>query len=177
MASYRRNALVSILFVVFGGPGILLVYLPLWITRFGIPQAEPHWQIFLAILLIALGLAPLFESIVRFVRIGLGTLVPTAPTERLVVSGLYRYVRNPMYVGVMTALAGEVVLFENRTLLETALLVWLGMHLFVLFYEEPTLARRYRQQYAIYKRNVPRWLPRFTPWSLNQNGDQESQGG
>lgn len=181
MASHRRNAVVSILFVVFGGPGILLVYLPLWITRCRVPQAEPHWQMLLAFTLIVLGLAPLFESIVRFIRIGLGTLVPTAPTERLVVSGLYRYVRNPMYVGVMTALTGEVLLFENRALLETALVVWLGMHLFVLLYEEPTLARRYQQQYAAYKRNVPRWLPRFTPWngdlSENRDDDQEPWNG
>lgn len=177
MASHRSNAVVSILFVVFGGPGILLVYLPLWITRFRVPAAEPHWQMFVGFLLIVLGLTPLFESIVRFIRIGLGTLVPTAPTERLVVSGLYRYVRNPMYVGVMTVLAGEVFLFKSRALLETALLVGLGMHLFVLFYEEPALARRYRQQYVAYKRNVPRWFPRFTPWSSDRSGDRESQNG
>jgi protein-S-isoprenylcysteine O-methyltransferase Ste14 len=164
MASHRRNIVVSILFVVFGGPGILLAYLPWWITRFHVPMAEPRWQKAAAFLLIALGLTPLFESIVRFIRIGLGTLVPTTPTEYLVVSGLYRYVRNPMYVGVMTALAGEVVLFESRVLLETALLVWLGIHLFICFYEEPTLARRYQEQYAVYKRNVPRWLPQLTPW-------------
>jgi len=177
MASRGRNILVSILFVVFGGPGILLVYLPLWITRFRVPAAEPLWQMCIALALIALGLAPLFESIVRFIRIGRGTLVPTAPTERLVVSGLYRYVRNPMYVGVMTAMAGEVTLSESRVLLETALLVWLGMHLFICFYEEPTLTRRYAEQYAAYKRNVPRWVPRLTPWGDDcEHGDRVSKG-
>jgi protein-S-isoprenylcysteine O-methyltransferase Ste14 len=164
MATIRRSVVVSILFVVFGGPGILLVYLPLWITRFRVPEGEPAWQVLLASVLMLLGLAPLFESIVRFIHVGGGTLVPTTPTEHLVVSGLYRYVRNPMYTGVFTVLVGEVLLFESRALAECAVLVWLGMHLFVCFYEEPTLTRRYGGEYLVYERNVPRWLPRLTPW-------------
>jgi protein-S-isoprenylcysteine O-methyltransferase Ste14 len=164
MASPRRNAVVSILFVAFGGPGLLLVYLPLWITRFRVPPGEPVRVVMAALALILIGLAPLFESIVRFIRIGRGTLVPTAPTEFLVVSGLYRYVRNPMYVGVLTAAAGEAVLFESRDMAIYAALAWLGIHLFVCFHEEPTLTRRYAEQYLTYKRHVPRWLPRITPW-------------
>jgi protein-S-isoprenylcysteine O-methyltransferase Ste14 len=164
MASQRRNVLVSVLFVAFGGPGILLLYLPLWITRFHVPAEEPEWLVLLAVVLIALGLTPLFESVARFIRVGRGTLVPTTPTEHLVVSGLYRYVRNPMYVGVLTALTGEALLFESRDLAVFAAIVWFGIHLFVCFYEEPTLTRRYGGQYLNYKRNVPRWLPRITPW-------------
>jgi protein-S-isoprenylcysteine O-methyltransferase Ste14 len=169
MASHRRNAVISLLFVVFGGPGIILVYLPLWITHFRIPLRELAWRLLLAIALILVGLVPLFESMVRFIRIGRGTLVPTTPTEHLVVSGLYRYMRNPMYVGVLTVLLGEVLLFESRDMLIYAAVVWLGIHLFICFYEEPTLTRRYAEQYAAYKRNVPRWLPRLTPWQ----GDAE----
>jgi protein-S-isoprenylcysteine O-methyltransferase Ste14 len=169
MASHRRNAVVSILFIVFGGPGLLLVYLPLWMTRFHVPGAEPRWQMLGAFVLIVLGLVPLFESIVRFIRIGRGTLVPTTPTAYLVVSGLYRYVRNPMYVGVLTAIFGEVLLFESRDMAIYAAVVWLGIHLFICFYEEPTLTRRYAEQYLAYKRHVPRWLPRLTPWK----GDPE----
>lgn len=169
MASPRRNAVISILFVVFGGPGIILLYLPLRMTRFRVPPREPVWQLLLAGALILVGLAPLFESIVRFIRIGRGTLVPTTRTEHLVVSGLYRYVRNPMYVGVLTVLIGEVVLFASRDLAIYTAVVWLGMHLFVCFYEEPTLTARYAERYAVYKRHVPRWLPRLTPWK----GDPE----
>jgi protein-S-isoprenylcysteine O-methyltransferase Ste14 len=113
MASQRRNAIVSILFVVFGGPGIGLVYLPLWMTRFRVPQDEPAWQMALGTALIVVGLVSLLESVVRFVHVGRGTLVPTTPTERLVVSGLYCYVRDPMYMGVLTCVAGETPLFSG----------------------------------------------------------------
>ena len=165
MASNRSNAIVSILFVLFGGPGITLVYLPFWITRFRIPAREPLWQIGIAAALIAVGLVPLFESVVRFVRVGRGTLVPTAPTKRLVVSGLYRYVRNPMYVGVLTSIAGEVLLFGSRDMVIYLLSVGLLIHLFVCFYEEPVLTRRHPADYPVYTLNVPRWLPRRRPWS------------
>jgi protein-S-isoprenylcysteine O-methyltransferase Ste14 len=167
MPSLCRNVLVSTLFVILGGPGFVLVYFPRWITRFRVPPHEPAWQMLFAVALILLGLAPLFESIARFIRIGRGTLVPTTPTEHLVVSGLYRYVRNPMYVGVLTVLVGEVALFASRDLLNYTALVWLCIHLFVCFYEEPTLTRRYGEQYLAYKRNVPRWLPRLAPWKSN----------
>jgi protein-S-isoprenylcysteine O-methyltransferase Ste14 len=171
MASQRLNAIVSILFVVFGGPGFVLVCFPFWITRFRVPASEPAWQMALAAALILIGLVPLFESIVRFVRIGRGTLVPTTPTEQLVVSGLYRFVRNPMYVGVLTVLAGELLLLESRALAMYIGMIFLGIHLFVCFYEEPTLARRYAEQYAAYKRNVPRWLPRIAPWQHEKSGN------
>jgi protein-S-isoprenylcysteine O-methyltransferase Ste14 len=157
------------LFTVLGGPGIVLVYLPFWITRFRVPAGEPWWQIALAGLLIAAGLTPLLESILRFIYAGRGTLMPTAPTEHLVVSGFYRYVRNPMYTGVLFALAGELILFERRSLAIYAAMVWLVVHLFVCFYEEPTLTRRYGDEYLRFKQNVPRWLPRLKPW---QGGDE-----
>ena len=165
MASDRRNVIVSILFVVFGGPGIILLYLPLWITHFRFPSGEPAWQMLLACALIVTGLTPLLESTCRFIFVGKGTLVPTEDTKRLVVSGLYRFVRNPMYAGVMVVLAGEALLFWNRGLVYEALCVCLFSNLFVRFYEEPALARRYPEEFSRYRRNVPRWLPRLTPWS------------
>lgn len=164
MASLRRSVVVSILFTVFGGPGIVLVYLPLWITRFRVPAGEPWWQMAIAGALIAAGLVPGFESVRRFVSVGRGTLMPTAPTEHLVVSGFYRFVRNPMYVGVLIALTGEAVLFERRIMIVYPVIVWMVVQLFVCFYEEPTLARRYGDEYLRFKQNVPRWLPRPTPW-------------
>jgi protein-S-isoprenylcysteine O-methyltransferase Ste14 len=165
MRSQLKNAVISILFIVVGGPAILLVYLPFWLTHFRIPVDEPQWQQLLAYLLIAAGAVPLLESATRFVHVGKGTLVPTNATQHLVVSGLYRFVRNPMYVGVATCLAAEAALFRSTDLVIELALVLIGVHLFVCFYEEPTLTERYGQEYAEYKRNVPRWLPRLTPWT------------
>jgi protein-S-isoprenylcysteine O-methyltransferase Ste14 len=165
MSSHRRNIAISILFTVFGGPGILLLYLPLWFTHLRIPTGEPVWGKLLAGALIVTGLAPLLESIVRFIHVGRGTLAPTEATEHLVVSGLYRHVRNPMYLGVLAVLAGEACLFWSRGLAIEAAAVCLGIHLFVHLYEEPTLARRYPEEYPRYKSHVPRWLPRLKPWN------------
>lgn len=164
MASLRRSVIVSILFTVFGGPGIVLVFLPLWITRFRIPAGEPLSQTVLAAALIVLGLVPLLESIQRFILVGRGTLAPPVPTEHLVVSGLYRYVRNPMYVGVLLALGGETLLFWSRSMAIYTVLVGLGFHLFVLLHEEPALIRQHPADYPRYKSHVPRWLPRLTSW-------------
>jgi protein-S-isoprenylcysteine O-methyltransferase Ste14 len=164
MASTRRGVIVSLLFIVFGGPGLVLVYIPYWLTRFRVPVGESLWQIVLAAALIAAGTAPLFESMKRFVFVGRGTLVPAVPTERLVVSGFYRRMRNPMYTGLLVVLVGEAILFESRDLVLYIAAIWLGTHLFVCFYEEPTLTRRYGVEYLRFKKHVPRWIPRLRPW-------------
>jgi len=164
MASIRRSVVVSVLFGVLGGPGIVLVYLPFWITRFRVPADEPVWQMILAGALILLGVAPGIESARRFIYAGRGTLMPTVPTEHLVVSGFYRHTRNPMYTGVLLALAGEAIIFESRSLIFYIAIVWFVVHLFVCFYEEPTLTRAYPEEYPRFRQHVPRWLPRLTPW-------------
>jgi protein-S-isoprenylcysteine O-methyltransferase Ste14 len=169
MASLRRNVIFSILFVLFGGPGIILFFLPLWITHFHLPACERWWQILLAGVLIAIGLTPALESVHRFVYVGHGTLIPVAPPEHLVVSGFYRYVRNPMYVGVMVALAGEAILFENRSIVIEMLLAYIGFNILIRLHEEPSLTRRYADEYLLYKRNVPRWFPRLSPWGGRQS--------
>ena len=162
MTSLRRSIIVSVLFTLLGGPAMVLVFLPWLITRFRMPLHPPRTQTMAAVFLIVLGLIPLFESIIRFVVEGRGTLVPAVPTERLVVSGLYRYVRNPMYIGVVTALAGEALLFRSRHVLEYALIIWTIMHLFVCLYEEPRLSSSYRDAYFSYKSSVR--FPRLSPW-------------
>jgi protein-S-isoprenylcysteine O-methyltransferase Ste14 len=101
----------------------------------------------------------------RFIYVGKGTLMPVAPPEHLVVSGFYRYVRNPMYVGVMVALTGEAILFWNRGLVIEAILAFVCFNLFIRRHEESSLTRRHPEEYSQYKRNVPRWVPRFTPWN------------
>lgn len=113
------------------------------------------------------GLTVNVESFVRFALKGFGTPAPIAPPERLVVSGLYRFVRNPMYVGVLAAILGQALLLGSVTLLEYAGVVWLGFTAMVVVYEEPTLRRTFGASYERYCANVRRWWPRLTPWELD----------
>jgi protein-S-isoprenylcysteine O-methyltransferase Ste14 len=140
-----------------------------------VPWLITHWhagpQLFagaasrgLGVLLAVSGLAIVIECFVRFARKGAGTPAPIAPTERLVVSGLYRHVRNPMYVGVVSAIIGQALGFGSSALLYYGLAVWAGFFAFVVLVEEPSLARRFGAEYEAYRAAVPRWLPRFTPW-------------
>jgi protein-S-isoprenylcysteine O-methyltransferase Ste14 len=156
---------VSLGFALFAGPGPVGVLVPWLIT---------HWRVEdpllgvtalrgVGIVLIALGLPCLVESIVRFVRVGRGTLVPVMPTEHLVVTGLYRYVRNPMYVGVVSLIVGQALLFGSAGTLLYAAVVATGFHLFVVLYEEPTMRRTYGDEYQTYCRHVRRWVPRLRP--------------
>ncbi len=87
-----------------------------------------------------------------------------APTERLVVGGSYRYVRNPMYVAVLAIILGQALLFASSAVALYAVVAWATTFAFVHFYEEPTLARRYGDQYEAYRRAVRGWVPRLTPW-------------
>ena len=114
--------------------------------------------------LLALGLLAVVACFVRFVTEGRGTPAPLAPTEQLVVGGLYRFVRNPMYVAVASMIAGQLLLFRSA-----ALAAWLAMFLvavvaFVKGYEEPKLAAQFGESYERYRRAVPGWWPRLTPY-------------
>ncbi len=111
--SQRGNLVISLLFTVFGGPGIVGVGLPAAITRWRIPPSSAPLRA-LAWTLIVLALVPLAESVARFVWAGRGTLAPLAPPETLVISGFYRYVRNPMYLGVLAGIAGQTLLILGR---------------------------------------------------------------
>lgn len=110
--------------------------------------------------LTAAGAAVVVQAFARFVVEGLGTPAPAAPTEKLVVGGPYRYVRNVMYAAVTAAIVGQALLLCRVVLLVYAAVAWAGMAAFVKLYEEPTLARRYGAQYEDYRRAVPAWLPR-----------------
>jgi protein-S-isoprenylcysteine O-methyltransferase Ste14 len=116
----------------------------------------------------ALGLAPIVAgagmvlwSIADFALRGKGTLAPIDPPKQLVVRGLYRYVRNPMYAGVTAILLGESLLFASSGLLWNALGFFISTHCFVVYYEEPNLLHRFGDSYAQYRRKVHRWLPVF----------------
>lgn len=118
--------------------------------------------------LIVLGVAIVLESFVRFVMKGFGTPAPIAPPTRLVVSGLYRHVRNPIYVGVVSTVAGQALLFADARLIWYALVVWLVFHLLVLVHEEPTLRATFGAEYERFCAHVPRWRPRIRPWQAEQ---------
>lgn len=141
---------------------MVLVVFPWLITRFRVPAREAGWVTGLAWTLIALGLIPLLESIVRFVRVGRGTLMPNVPTEHLVVSGLYRYVRNPMYVGDVVVLLGEAIWFRSGWMCVYTVAIWAGFDLFIRKYEEPTLRKRHGAEYVEYCERVKRWWPSWT---------------
>ena len=162
----KVSALVgsAIFFVI--APGTLTILLPYAFTGFQLGPAflESGALRLVGAVLAALGFVPLIESFLRFALKGLGTPAPIAPPTKLVVSGFYRYVRNPMYVGVTITVIGEALLFGSRTLLWEALFVALGFHAFVLAFEEPTLKGQFGAEYETYRSNVPRWLPRLTPW-------------
>jgi len=142
-------------------PGTVTVYLPhLIVTRWS-PTAFPGWGIWQLFALIPMGIgaAVLLHCIWGFAAVGRGTLSPVDPPKKLVVKGLYRYDRNPMYVGVVTILLGEALLLESLALLEYALVGFAAFNLFVILYEVPTLRHQFGESYEHYCRHVGRWLP------------------
>jgi protein-S-isoprenylcysteine O-methyltransferase Ste14 len=112
-------------------------------------------------LLIVAGIAVLLEAFLRFALQGHGTPAPVAPTEHLVVGGLYRYVRNPMYLAVAATIVGQALLLGQPMLLGYAVLFLAVVWAFVHWYEEPTLSRQFGAEYDDYRRAVPGWWPRL----------------
>ena len=143
-------------------PGVVAGVIPWALTGW---ETESEWwppvRVLGAVLIVAGG-AVLVSAFARFVREGLGTPAPIAPTEHLVVGGLYRYVRNVMYIAVTSAILGQALWLGSGALLVWAAVAWASMAAFVKLYEEPTLADRYGAQYEEYRRTVPAWWPRFS---------------
>ena len=147
-------------------PGVVAGLIPWLLTRWQARELLPYWapmRVLGGILLVA-GLIALIRAFVRFVMEGLGTPAPIAAPERLVVGGVYRYVRNPMYVAVLAAIVGQGLLLGRLGLLLYAAATWLVVAAFVRWYEEPTLTRRFGENYETYRRAVPAWWPRLRPW-------------
>jgi protein-S-isoprenylcysteine O-methyltransferase Ste14 len=118
--------------------------------------------------IILLGLSVMIGCIYAFIRIGKGTLAPWSPPKNFVVTGLYRYVRNPMILGVLTILIGEAIALNSIYVLEWAGAFFVINTVYFLILEEPQLEERFGHDYREYKNNVNRWLPRFTPYQLNR---------
>src|SRR5271166_2848525 len=147
-------------------PSVVAGLIPWWITRWEFlpPFFDLQATRVVGIVLIVAGLPGLVDSFARFALQGLGTPAPIAPTQNLVVTGLYRYVRNPIYIALVSVTVGQALLFGDGRLLWYGAVVWLAFHLFVVLYEEPTLQLKFGMEYETFRANVPRWIPRLTPW-------------
>jgi len=162
----RPTAAVGSAVFFLAAPGVVAGLIPWLLTRWQAREPLPYWapmRVLGGILLVA-GLIALIRAFVRFVTEGLGTPAPIAAPERLVVGGVYRYVRNPMYVAVLAAIVGQALLLGRLGLLLYAAAAWLLVAGFVRWYEEPTLTRRFGEDYEAYRRAVPAWWPRLRPW-------------
>jgi protein-S-isoprenylcysteine O-methyltransferase Ste14 len=159
-----KAAVGSVVFLAVA-PGVIAGLIPYWLTGWDAAADVPWWQAALGVALIAAGCAALLYAFGRFVVEGVGTPAPVAPTRHLVVGGLYRYVRNPMYIAVATTILGQALLLARPGLLLYALAFMAVVFAFVRGYEEPTLARTFGEEYEAYRRAVPGWWPRRTPWT------------
>ncbi|MGH3330208.1 MAG: methyltransferase family protein [Nocardioidaceae bacterium] len=161
----RREAAVGSAGFFVVAPLMVAGVLPWWISRSDTWRYDPPgWTRIVGVVLVVAGVAVLVHSFVRFVA-ARGTPAPVAPTERLVVDGAYRFVRNPMYVAVVTISLGQGLVHGSGLALAYAGLVWAVTASFVRLYEEPALRRQFGPEYDTYCAGVPGWVPRLTPWT------------
>ncbi|TIO78716.1 MAG: isoprenylcysteine carboxylmethyltransferase family protein [Mesorhizobium sp.] len=154
----------STLFLI-AAPGVVAGLIPWLLTdHYRMPLSMVPGFVPLGWILVIGAAGILLHAFARFALEGLGTPAPVAPTEKLVVGGIYRHVRNPMYVAVLSIIFGQALIFSSWAVFVYGLIAAAAMISFVKIYEEPTLARRYGAEYETYRRAVPGWLPRITPW-------------
>jgi protein-S-isoprenylcysteine O-methyltransferase Ste14 len=161
MSPTTRAAVRSAVFLLLA-PGTVAGLIPWWITRWRLPDwGAAIWVVApLSALIIGTGIGFLVHAFARFAVQGLGTPSPLEPTERLVVSGVYRWVRNPMYLAIQAIILGQALLFVDIRMVVYSAVTALGMAAFVRWHEEPVLLERFGDEYREYKSRVPRWLPR-----------------
>jgi len=150
-------------------PGTVAGLIPWRLTGWQIRGPLAHWAPvrITGLIMLILGGIVLVQAFARFVFQGRGTPAPVAPPERLVTGGLYRHVRNPMYLAVVAAITGQALALGQAGLLGYAAVVLVTVAAFARWYEEPTLARQFGAQYEAYRRGVPAWRPRIRPWEQN----------
>ncbi len=160
----RARAAAGSLVFLLVAPGVMAGLVPWLITGWDSTDPPLALQIAGAALIVA-GTGILLSAFARFVVDGLGTPAPVAPPEHLVVTGLYRHVRNPMYVAVVATIVGQAALLGRPGLLLYALGFLAAVAAFVHGYEQPVLTKRFGAEYERYRDNVPAWWPRLRPWS------------
>lgn len=150
----------SIIFIIVL-PGAVMFYIPYYVISLHSELFFPDTGVFrfMGVIPGSIGAAIGLWCVWDFINTGKGTPAPIDPPRHLVIKGLYRLTRNPMYVGVLLVLFGEILFFESTVLIIYLFLVWLLFHLFVIFYEEPTLKDKFGSAYIQYMESVPRWLP------------------
>ncbi|NMN98253.1 methyltransferase family protein [Antrihabitans stalactiti] len=151
-------------------PAMVAGAVPWLITRWEVAESGHYpvpWTVAGWALVVA-GVPLLLHAFGRFVVEGIGTPAPVAPTEKLVVGGAYRFVRNPMYVAVVSTILGQALILARPSLLVYAGVIALAFVTFVTVYEQPTLREQFGAEYDEYRRHVPGWLPRLTPWPRTQ---------
>ena len=168
----RRAALGSTGFFVLA-PGTTAGLVPWLISRWHRDADVPLAVQVVGIVLVAVGLVIVSAAFVQFVAEGRGTPAPVSPTERLVVGGLYRWVRNPMYLAVAAVIGGQVLMFASPGILLWLVVFCVTVWSFVSFYEEPTLLCRYGASYADYRCAVPGWWPRLSPYRVDPEGSND----
>jgi protein-S-isoprenylcysteine O-methyltransferase Ste14 len=153
-------------------PGVVAGLIPWWLTGWQVRHPAPSWAWaplrMVGVALLAAGTVVLVHAFARFVVEGVGTPVPIAPTQRLVVGGPYQYVRNPMYLAVTAVIVGQALALAQPGLLLYAAAVAGATAAFAHGYEEPTLRRWFGAQYEAYRRAVPAWWPHRHPWQPGQ---------
>ena len=144
-------------------PGSVTLAIPYFLLNSGVEPILIRLELFRLVEVdsILIGVVILFRCIWDFAVTGHGTVAPVDPPTTLVVRGFYRYVRNPIYVGVLLIVLGEAIFFESIRLVIYMVLLWLFFHLFVVFDEEPTLRRKFGAPYDVYLHTVGRWLPKL----------------
>lgn len=153
------TAFKSLVFLIVA-PGMVAGYIPLALLKGG-PKIETGGFAYLAVPLWMFGAIVLLWSFWNFLKEGRGTPAPIDPPKELVATGFYRYVRNPMYVGVLTVILGHFLWFGYWNFLIYAGIVFICFHAFVTSYEEPMLKQKFGAPYEDYLRNVPRWIPKL----------------
>lgn len=160
LSDIMKHIINTLLFTILV-PATVGGWIPLWLRENSSVTDIPALR-WLGILLIAAGVVIyLHTAFWGFAMRGRGTPAPIAPTAKLVIHGLHRYVRNPMYIGVGLIVPGQSVLFGSWHIAEYLVVFAVVVHLFVISYEEPTLQKQFGDEYDQYRRRVPRWIPRF----------------
>ena len=158
------GAVVRTVLFAFAFMGTVLVYVPYFLAS---GPGTAYWTLgpwrYLGLLPLAAGIAGLARCLRDFAVLGRGTPAPFDPPQQLVATGLYRWVRNPMYLSALSLLVGESMLLEAPVLLRYAVGFFLATHLFVVLYEEPALRRKFGESYDRYRATVPRWVTRRPP--------------
>ena len=153
------NAIKSLLFLILVA-GLGAGYIPFALLPRD-PQVETGLFAYLAFPLWLLGTVTILWCFSDFTFKGHGTPNPIDPPKELVATGLYHYVRNPIYLGVLTIIIGHFLWFKTIWMLDYAVVVFLAFHLFIIFYEEPTLKRKFGATYESYYKSIPRWVPKI----------------